>query len=575
MNINPHSKRKLLAAVALALLAAGCGDESQVSLASSDPANGAPSPGVSVDVPHAVLRTASSPAYVVGSLNEPLGVLLKEALLNDANYDGQSTDGLLAIDSTQVGSLPSGVLESLESARPVVLVQPTVDQVNDLLVALGRPDDYVLPDGLPPSTQGPQFFAIDRESNGDVFSLEIYPPALVDDDSELAQDDPDADIVSTSALVDWLNEDGSRPHSASPGATSGKDLVNLAKADVTTQIMTYAGASIQVTHYIYACHSFNGADGVDYDWFYVQETCTTNYSRAYRRIEHYDGLDSTEAGLVAGTFSTESVIANSDNPTSGLIMHRNSPGNANGTTRVTSSVSFNFGGKVGFNAVQGLLGDVSTGVGISNSQSFDISDVTLFNNSQSRFNNAAWSYIFKRMETVSYFYYAGLTEPIALSLGNFQPVNQWLWQVAPILRDDPNDGKQFVTKVDIVAVSSNGGRVSNGPFLHGPARHKESKHSWNLPVSLRYPPLIYSPRNLSYKAEAGFQSFDLSVSRDWKASSDQPWCTVSPASGSGDNPRANVTVEANTSNADRFANITFETVDGKGKTTTQVFQSRF
>jgi hypothetical protein len=565
----------LLAAFACVLLVAGCGsDDNDVVQVGSNPSGGAPSPGVSVQVPPAELRQTMLPAYVVGDLDQPLGGLLKEALLNEASYDGQSTDRLLIIDPEQVGSLTPSVIETFEATHPIVLVQPTAGQVNDLLLSLGRPGDYELPGGLPSTTQGPLYFGIDLESNGDTFTLAIYPPAsMVDDTPSIAEDDPDDDIVKTSALVDWLNEDSQRPHTATAEPSSGKDLLALANADVTTQILTFMGATFQVSHYVYACHALNGVDGIDSDWFYVQEACTSNYSRAYRRIEHYEGLASTEAGLVAGTLSTESVIVNRDGANSGLILHRSSPENANGTQRVTSAVNYSFGGKVGYNNVQGGLGDVSTGVSITNSTSYDISDVTVFNDSQSRFTNAAWRYLFKRMETVPYFYYAGLTEPVALSLGNFQPIHQWLWQVAPALRES-QDGRRFLTKLDIVALSSNGGRISNAPFVSGPATHREFRFAYTLPVNLRYPPLIYATRNLSYRAEAGVQSFDLSVARDWTASSNQPWCTVSPDSGTAVNPRVNVTVDANTTNADRFADVTFETADGKGQAVTRVFQSR-
>ena len=86
--------------------------------------------------------------------------------------------------------------------------------------------------------------------------------------------------------------------------------------------------------------------------------------------------------------------------------------------------------------------------------------------------------------------------------------------------------------------------------------------------------VLSGPLDLSFAAAGGFQPMDLAVSRAWQASSDQPWCTVNPEAGSPGNPRVFVTTERNESGADRFANITFQTSDGKGKSTTRVFQSR-
>lgn len=67
--------------------------------------------------------------------------------------------------------------------------------------------------------------------------------------------------------------------------------------------------------------------------------------------------------------------------------------------------------------------------------------------------------------------------------------------------------------------------------------------------------LSVSPTSLSYTEKGGSGKITITSNTDWAVSSNQTWCTVSPASGS-NNGTVTVTVSANDSNNDRAATVT-------------------
>lgn len=67
--------------------------------------------------------------------------------------------------------------------------------------------------------------------------------------------------------------------------------------------------------------------------------------------------------------------------------------------------------------------------------------------------------------------------------------------------------------------------------------------------------LAVSPTSLSFTENSGSEDITITCNSDWTVSSNQTWCTVSPASGS-NNGKVTVTVIANDSNSERSATIT-------------------
>ena len=546
-----------------ALLLAGCG-------ASGSDVNSPLVAEPSIPAPPVAPRIA---AYVSGTPEGALAPSLEQVLLLSP-YDGQQTDAPIVLADPD----DADVVAAFTGHQPVVLLEASESEVNELLRRLGLPENFQLSDGLAPNRQYADVFAIDTEPNGDNATLTIYPPS--------GEDPPEDQLARVQEVVQWLEEDGHRDSGDGPAQNftqqqgGNKDLRSLAQAQIVRQVYMHEGAVFEITYTVYACHSFDSGDGVGFDWFFVQQNGMINMARAWKGVRR-NGIDGTArtianpeqdlAGLYLGSVFFDNHFVGYDNAGPAVALLRNSPENANLVTQVTTAVDYSFVGSVGFD---GGAPGVTAGVNISSSESFNVTDCRVTNNSASRNTNAEWSYDFKPAKGVRYIYYAGLEEPPALSTKNFQPKQEWLWRTSPALRDDPR-GQAFLTTFRVTAIQSEGGSISNIPFVgQGPFQVSFDFPNWVGHVPLRYPPLIISSQNLSFAAAGGFQPMDLAVSRAWQASSDQPWCTVNPEAGSPGNPRVFVTTERNESGADRFANITFQTSDGKGKSTTRVFQSR-
>ena len=69
--------------------------------------------------------------------------------------------------------------------------------------------------------------------------------------------------------------------------------------------------------------------------------------------------------------------------------------------------------------------------------------------------------------------------------------------------------------------------------------------------------LKVSSTSLSFAENGGSENISITCNSDWTVSSNQSWCTVSPASGSNDGT-VTVTVSANDSNSERSASITIK-----------------
>lgn len=76
--------------------------------------------------------------------------------------------------------------------------------------------------------------------------------------------------------------------------------------------------------------------------------------------------------------------------------------------------------------------------------------------------------------------------------------------------------------------------------------------------------LDVNKNSISFTSVAGDDYFDITADQSWTISSNQPWCTVSPASGN-NNRSIKVTVSQNTNTVERNAVITVTGGDNKQK----------
>ncbi len=544
------------------------------------------------------VRVHTGRVAYIGDLRGTLGDELVLTFSNRVPYDGTSSNLPILISAQSVQSLSptqrQGILATFANFKPIVLVQGGEAEINALLGILGLDQNYTLPEGLPEGKHYVELFAVDQEADGHVFSWSMYPPnesLIPSDDPAAPQSVPDTDsafdqVRRANIFHDWFDVDDNRVTGelkslrqqatralAEGVAAESAELTQIAKGFVVTKNFSCRGNNYQLSYYIYSCHSFNAADGTDYDWFYVRQEGMLNASGAYGGVTSwYGGGPSDEVHYYIGNYKMNNLLEGLTGQGSAVALMASNPQNANNVAQVTSGVSWNFGGSVGFQGTQ-ATGSLNAGVTISNSTTVNVSDCEVVNNSADNVNNARWRYEFKKASQTVYFAYTGLSEPPVLSRANFQPVNQWIWKFAPSVRD--SNRTSFDSQFDVDLIWSVGGQ-SYGWWIADKEKHYTyGGGSWQFQVPLSYPPLLVAPHNLDFSAAGQFKSLDLAVSRNWTASSNQAWCRVEPASGTGTNPHVNVTVDPNTGGSSRTAVITFSTEDGKGSDTTTVFQSQY
>ncbi len=538
-------------------------------------------------------------AYI-GDLSGVLSDDIEAIFINSVPYDGSSADKPIFIDANSIQFLTAeqqkGILDSFLNNQPITLLQGGATEINALLDILGLEQNYFLPEGLPEDKQYAELFCVDQEADGDIFTWATYPPMDGEVQSTDAgeppleiYDDSDEDQFDRSELfLDWFKEDTSRDTAESDAYSEqakkilkagieddSSELTKISKEYSHTVNYTFHGNNYQITYFIYSCHSFNAADSVDYDWFYVRQEGLLNASGAYRGI--YDdpnitGWQNNNVGYYADSYIMSNWMEGLTSGGSGVTLQQPKPENANNEETVTSGIVTNIGGKVGYAQGKGVSAELSAGVTITNSRTFKVKDCEVINNSGSQVNDATWKYEFKKATQNNHFIRAIMNEPTILSRTTFQPVNQWIWKFSPAIRD--SDKNWFNSRFDASLVQTRVGALIIFGFFTDPINIKYS-WSWQAPVPLPFPPLLVAPHNMEFTRAGQSRAIDLSVARSWTATSDQPWCRAEQTSGAEHNPHINITVDPNDTNASRTAYIRFATADGKGSDTMKVFQSQY
>lgn len=572
-----HNKKSIASVTALCMalalfIIAGCGSDST-------------SP--------AVQQYAGKVAYI-GDLSGTLSDEVDEIFANSVPSDGASADIPLFIAAQNLLSLTEDqkqwIRDTFANGEPIVVMQGGEAEINALYTLLGLEMTYSLPEGLPEGQNYAELFAIvdlpDKISTWIMYPPTVRRPVLDDPDAPLGDEytDSDQDQLDRAEMFrEWIEEKKSSASKVSFAASMAS------KAEASKSLAAVAGQSAELTavakpfqkeivhsafdnfytlnYYIYSFHSFNEADGKEYDWFYVQQEGLLNAKNGYKGVTNwYKGGRGDYIEYYVDSYMMDNWIEGLTQPGSGVSLAQASPANENKSEQVTSGISFNLSGKVSFSG-SGPSGEVGAGLTITNSKSFSVKDCELVNNSGDRFNNAKWSYNFKKAEQKTVGFYSQLLEPPLLSRALFQPVNQWIWKISSGLRD--TIAPQFHSKFHAYLVST-----ESGPIIPGKPDHIRFQREWLNRINLPLPPLIVAPRNLDFTSSKSSTAFDITVSRDWTASSNQDWCEVYPSAGTAANTHINISVDENKSGKTREAVITFKTADGKGTTTTKVVQTR-
>lgn len=546
------------------------------------------------------LKQYTEKIYVIGDIEGELADEIEETFLNVVEYDGVSTDAPIFVASGEVPYLSdtfrNGISDTYRNLFPIVVIDGGEEENNALLDILDIEQNYTLPEGILYS----ELFAVDREEDGHSFTWSMYPP----DERPLQSNDVNAPPATSHvdsptdqcrrALIfrDWIDEDGFRVTSevnayrreaanalAEAGEDESGELTKLAKGFVAKRIFSSSGNIYQLNHYVYSCHSFNAPNAANCDWFYVRQECMLSASGGYHVVNWYGDNPWDWIGYYIGSYDMENFMHGMTHQDSWVSLMTANPQNAIGVTQITSGVDWNIGGSVGFSVgtEEGIEGtaSLSGGVTIQNSSSVSVSDCEVNNNSGDEFNNAKWSYVFpKRCDQVNYVWYSGLTPPPLLSRSTFQPVNQWIWKFSPEMRESASNDS-FISIFKAYLIASEGGDHYL-PWVADPPKHYTYGGApLVFQVPLSYPPLLVVPHNVDFSAAAQYKSMDIAVARGWRAESDQDWCRIEPSSGTGDNPRVNITVDENGTGASRTATVSFFLTVGAESDTMTVFQAQY
>jgi hypothetical protein len=538
--------------------------------------------------------TYDGKVYFVGDMTGFLQEEIELIFPNVHPYDNVSTDAPIFVSLGEVATMSNATKAGLNLAfqahMPIVGVYMGEAEINALLGVLGLEQNYVLPEGM----SFTEFFAVDLEEEGYLFTWSMYSP----DEDDPQSEDPNAPalpayvydakdkLARTGLFGTWLGDDDDRVTPeikqmqtdakaalASSAKAAGSELTQVAQGYVTTHNFADRGNNYQVSYFIYSCHSFTATDATGYDWFYVRQEGMFNATSAYNGVKDwYMGFPRSHCHYYVGNYKLDNWLQSLDHQNSGVALMVANPQNTNNEASVTSGINWNIGGSVGFSG-KNATGSLSGGVTITNSTTVHVKDCEVINNSASKVHNASWDYAFKRCEQVKLFGYTDLKAPPVLSRSNFQPVNQWIWKFAPSIRDSNKACFNSSFKVDLV--HSNGGQPYGFWGAGDPDHYLYDGGNWNFTVPLTFPPLLVVQHNLDLTAAGQNKALDIAASRDWVASSDQSWCRVEPASGTAANPHVNITVDPNTTGASRTATISFATVDGRGSDKMAVYQAQY
>lgn len=544
--------------------------------------------------PQSTVILRSEKIATIGNISGPLADEIQQIFVNCVPYDGLFVDAPIFIAAQSLQSLTpaqqNGIRQTYANLFPIVLVHGSEAEINILLGILGLEQNYTLPKGLPEDKPYAELFAVDLEANGYTYTWSMYPPREGIPTSTEAgapmptpyTDGHDDQLRRTAVFRQWIDQDGTRVTQeesaktqearqvlAAKIAAANQELTEIAKGYVTTKNFTDRGNNYQITYKIYSCHSFD-AEHLDYDWFYVTQDGLLNASNAYKGVNNPAWPNPGTVSYYIGSYKMNNWMQGMTSEGAGVVLiPPASPQNANNTETVTSGVSFNIGGSLGFNGTN-ATGSLNAGVTITNSKSITVSDCTVVNNSGDSINNAKWSYEFKRAPQIVYFDYTTFEEPPRLTRATFQPSNQWIWQFSPAVRTA--NKKTFFSQFDVQLIGSEGGQARTF-WVADPPTHNKYDSSWNFEVSLPFPPLLVAPHNLDFLTtpDAETQALDLAVARDWTASCSEAWCHVTPT---GSSTHLFVTVDRNTTKGlPRAAVITFKTKEGNGLDTTTVTQA--
>lgn len=164
------------------------------------------------------------------------------------------------------------------------------------------------------------------------------------------------------------------PAYAADTIPDNKNLLKIGQSFVKTATQTIKGKTYSISVFIVGAHDFEN----DKDWYYVEQECSINGSDGYTKFWKKGG-ERVENYMKSVTAANELLI-NGAAVGGEIVPISAQPRSTNKEVSHTETFSWNFGGKVGVTAKGSgpeAAGELSFGIGASNSKSWKVSDVEL------------------------------------------------------------------------------------------------------------------------------------------------------------------------------------------------------
>lgn len=245
-----------------------------------------------------------------------------------------------------------------------------------------------------------------------------------------------------------------------------------------------ANTTYTVTYKVYAVHNVD--DGTDYylveqeGMYPFKNMCAATYKKsvggAQSKIQEYYG------GKIVESCSPQNVKG-ADH----CHIERTSPSTTTSSTTIDVGMEFSLSGAYSYSATDGHTGSVSGGLNISNNKSYQVSDVTVSNQSDGSSPKAEWAYEFKRSSSHFNFFSYGQVEldDCALAARNtFVSTSEWLFHVS---RDSiSGDNLELNASVTVDLVSS---RARLDYPCHTGCVHRTKSATQKMVLCVKKPPL--------------------------------------------------------------------------------------
>lgn len=453
------------------------------------------------------------------------------------------------------------------------------------------------------------FTVVNKDSRDKVTSADLSDEGIeipdfvagdvIYEETVTAEDEAEFNRMSAESIIWWLfatdvqageiaAEKQAVANSLNAANSTGGDLKQVMNMYQKTYDASAYNQVFKIFVDAYACRAYNSApkeasgSGSNSDWFFIKQYAQLNPSGNYANEKH----NGTTAAHIKGymvyySFDNWLVDSSGNEVTSNVVLHKPKPDSTVGSTTEGQSSSFSFGGNIGFSGLAGS-GGLNFGGSFSYDQSTTVPDCQVDNQSMAsgKDAHATWLYSFSRPQTTGHPCIGcnDFKDAPTSARSMFQPENQWTWELSNDTARNAVKGFKFKFKWQ------NG--YSNGEGFAWWIKVASIQHvdwvsretTFYVPFDAIMPPLI-AANDLEFNAAGAFQTMRIGTCNRWTASSDSSWCHINNTSGtpSDGGSSIRVTVDPNTTGADRTAYITLSTTNAAKNESikVEVFQSRY